>query len=268
MAKSDVTTLCAVDKGLRIKAVIVARAPGVICGIGIAKEVFRTFDRRIKFSALRTDGAMLKKNTTVAVIAGGASSILSAERVAINFLSLLSGIATRTRLFVERVRPYRVQIMDTRKTLPGLRALEKYAVRVGGGHNHRMSLDAMALIKENHLDAAGVANPTNIVAKIRRKTRGRCIIEVEARSLDECAQALGSKPDIVLLDNMSVRQVRSCVQLRNKFSRRDSHRVLLEASGNIRFRTIKRYAACGIERISLGTLTKDIEALDFSLDIT
>jgi nicotinate-nucleotide pyrophosphorylase (carboxylating) len=181
----------------------------------------------------------------------------------LNFLSLLSGIATRTQAFVKKVKPFRVKILDTRKTLPGLRILEKYAVRVGGGFNHRFRLDDQVLIKENHIDIAGFAGIKEGLKAIRDNL-AEVAVEIEVRDLKEFKDAFLLRPDIIMLDNMGLTDIRKAVKLKNKLSLN----IKLEASGNINIDNIAAYASTGIDFISLGTLTKDIDALDFSLEIT
>ena len=154
IGERDITTTAIIPKSKYVKALLLAKEDGIVCGLGIAAEVFKVKDKNIRFKPLILDGQKIRKGGVIAHIFGRAQSILTAERVALNFLSLLSGVATKTREYVDKVRPYKVKILDTRKTLPGLRALEKYAVRIGGGYNHRMRLDEMILIKDNHLKVA------------------------------------------------------------------------------------------------------------------
>ncbi|MDD5156224.1 MAG: carboxylating nicotinate-nucleotide diphosphorylase [Candidatus Omnitrophica bacterium] len=263
--RGDVTAKLAIPAGLFIDAVIIAKEKGVLCGLELAKSVFRKKDGSVKFSSGLKDGDIISKGLVVAKIRGRARSILSSERVALNFLSFLSGIATRTSAFVRKTRPFKVRILDTRKTLPGLRQLEKYAVRTGGAFNHRFSLDEMILIKENHIDIAGWEK----ISRAVKNNRGSKIkTEIEARNLKEFKYALFLKPDIIMLDNMSLRDIREAVRLRNKAAAAAAIAgPKLEASGNINLANIVSYAACGIDFISLGTLTKDIDSLDFSLEV-
>lgn len=254
---ADITTRLVIPKGKKTKAIIISKENGVICGIDIAGLVFKAIDKNIKFKPLISDGDEVRKGKILAKVFGDASRILTAERVALNFLGMLSGIASKTRLFLEGVKPYKVKILDTRKTLPALRSLEKYAVRVGGGYNHRMRLDEMILIKDNHLK---VVNGYQGLQGLAR-SRGRYKVEIEVKNLKEFKQALKLKPDIIMLDNMDVKQVREAVKIRNGL------RPKIEVSGNVTLNTVKKYASCGVDFISVGSLTKDIDSLDISLDI-
>lgn len=266
IGRGDVTTNSIIPKAAKISAEIRAKENGILAGIEIAGRVFQEADKRIRFRAMKRDGNRIKPKDVVAKLYGPAAGILSAERTALNFLSFLSGIATRTNLFVQKVRPFRVAILDTRKTLPALRELEKYAVRTGGAHNHRQCLYDMMLIKENHIDASAIKDIRSLVAEARAHARGKALVEIEARNLREFKEALCAKPDIIMLDNMPLNSVKKAVALRDATG--GARQIRLEASGNITFGTIRAYAATGVDSISLGTLTKDVSALDFSLDLT
>ncbi len=261
IGRGDITTECLISRDKKMTAVIITKEPGVICGLDIAGLVFKTLDKRIKFISLVRDGAQIGSGRQIAKISGPAKGILSAERVALNFLSLLSGIATRTQAFVKKTKPSKVKILDTRKTIPGLRGLEKYAVKAGGGFNHRFGLDDMFLIKENHIDIAGLKD---IKERLKKGRFLKIKLEAEARNLSEFKDVLCFKPDIIMLDNMTPKNIRQVVKLKNKLSLD----IKIEASGNINIDNIAAYASTGIDFISLGTLTKDIDALDFSLEIT
>ncbi|MFH1641061.1 MAG: carboxylating nicotinate-nucleotide diphosphorylase, partial [Candidatus Omnitrophota bacterium] len=219
------------------------------------------------FKPLLRDGDTVDKGKVLAKISGSASGILSSERVALNFLGFLSGVSTRTAEFVRSISPYKTRILDTRKTLPGLRRLEKYAVRVGGGFNHRLRLDEMVLIKENHLEIAGSRGIGEAIRMVRSKIGKNIKLEVEVRNLQEFKEALYAKPDIIMFDNMRVSAIKKAVKLRNAMQPRVlSPKPKLEASGNIGLKNIASYAATGVDFISLGTLTKDIKSLDVSLE--
>jgi nicotinate-nucleotide pyrophosphorylase (carboxylating) len=256
------------DKNIR--AVIVTSEKGVACGLDVARMAFKLQDNRVRFTALVKDGARLKKRQVLSRIYGRASSILSSERVALNFLGLLSGIATRTAEFVKRVENYRIKIMDTRKTIPGLRQLQKDAVRVGGGHNHRFRLDEMVLIKDNHLVTSSVlrsATPVKYIIKdIKDKKPKNVKLEIEVKNLREFKESLKADPDIIMLDNMKIADIKRAVRI-NRNRQYAKHRTLLEASGNIKLKNIRAYAKTGVDAISLGTLTKDVRSLDLSLEI-
>lgn len=256
IGKRDITTELTIPKNKLIDVVLLAKEDGIICGLEIAKLVFRTQDKNIKFRPQIKDGDSVKKGRIFAKISGRASSILAAERVALNFLSLLSGIATKTKKYVEAVKPYNVKIMDTRKTIPGLRELEKYAVRVGEGYNHRFRLDEMVLIKDNHLVASCVKKLIEIAKKKKPKN---IKLEIEVRNWREFKEALKAKPDIIMLDNMKIDDIKKAVEIRPK--------TLLEASGGINLKNIKKIAATGVDMISVGDLTHSVKSIDMSLEI-
>ena len=270
----DITSGLVIPAGKKAKAVILAKEKGVLCGLELARLVFKTVDKGIRFKAASSDGKIVKKGKIIARLEGGARSILKAERVALNFLARLSGIATKTSQFVQRVKPYPVKIMDTRKTTPGLRVLEKYAVRCGGGANHRMGLWDQVLLKDNHLLVARRSSLVSskrplqkIIKKIRKTAKGKKI-EVEVKNLQEFKQALLAKPDIIMLDNFDLKSIKKAVKLRNdiRYTIYDIRKVQLEVSGGVNLNNVRRIAACGVEMISVGELTHSAPALDFSLN--
>ena len=223
IGKGDLTTSLCVSSSRKSKALILAKDRGVLCGIEIAKKVFKLLDPSLKFRNFKNDGDALTKEDRVAQIIGKAASILTAERTALNFLSLLSGIATYTRKFVDRIKDTKTKIMDTRKTTPTLRVLEKYAVRVGGGFNHRRGLWDGILVKDNHLKASKIVYKRRVNTKrlkqvfslIRSKTDHK--IEIEVESFEEFKKVVFIRPDIVLLDNFNLKAIRKSVEFRNKY---------------------------------------------------
>ena len=254
IGKKDITSTLIFPKGKKVIAEIIARQPCVVCGLDIAKAVFKARDKMLKFTGRAKDGRHIKKNTILARIEGRAGSILAAERVALNFLSLLSGVATKTNEFVKAVRPYRVKILDTRKTIPGFRKLQKYAVKTGGGYNHRMGLSDMILVKDNHLKAAiskkrGIAT---LIEELRRKTQKRIKIEIEVKDLKEFREALMAKPDMIMLDNMKLSQMKKAAAMKRKYLKPEQP-ILLEASGGITRKNIRKVAStqffCGLDGI-------------------
>lgn len=257
----DITTKAIIPAGEKAKAVVRAKEDGVIAGLFAAREVFRHLDRRINFSPKVKDGKFVKKGTVIAVVSGPARGILTGERVALNFLQHLSGIATLTRLFKLRVTGYglRVKILDTRKTIPGLRVLEKYAVKIGGGVNHRMGLHDAVLIKDNHLKLAGGVKKA--VEGIRRQYGAKKAIEVEAKTIAEVKEAVKAGADRILLDNMSSKALRQAVRLCRKA------RIKTEASGGVNLKNVRAIAGTGVDFISIGALTHSAPALDISLKI-
>lgn len=261
----DITTRAIVPAEQRAKAEIKAKAKGVIAGLAVAKEVFHRVDPRITFTAKIKDGKEVKKGTVIATLAGPARGILTGERVALNFLQHLSGIATMTREFVIRARSteHRAQVLDTRKTTPGLRVLEKYAVKMGGGTNHRMGLYDAVLIKDNHIAlAGGIAKAIEKMSNVRcpMPNEGRTI-EVETKTLAEVKTAITAGADRILLDNMSVKDLRRAVKLCKKA------KIKTEASGGVNLANVRAIAKTGVDYISIGALTHSAPALDISLKI-
>jgi nicotinate-nucleotide pyrophosphorylase (carboxylating) len=256
----DVTSRATIPEGQFGKAAFVARAPGVLAGMEAAVYVFERVDPKVKLSGRGGDGHRLSEGERFATVEGPMRSILMAERTALNFLQRLSGVATLTRQFVEATAGLPTKILDTRKTTPGWRRLEKYAVRVAGGTNHRVGLFDMVLIKDNHVAAVG----GNITAAIRhaREQFPKLPLEVEVESLPQLEVALASNPDIVLLDNMGVEQMREAVARRNSIA----PTVQLEASGGVNLQTVRAIAETGVDRISVGALTHSAKALDIALD--
>lgn len=258
----DLTTLATVPAEQAIVATIITRQPGVIAGLDIATAVFQTVDANLHVEQLVSDGTAVAANDRLSRIEGSARSILTAERTALNFLGRLSGIATLTAACVAAVAGTRAAIIDTRKTTPGLRALEKYAVRMGGGRNHRFALDDGILIKDNHIAAAGGIGVA--ITRARQHAPHLLKIEVECETLEQVQQALDAGADVILLDNMSIGQQKEAVAV---IRQRDA-RVLIEASGNIGTNPerLAAEAATGVDFISLGALTHSAPNFDVSLE--
>lgn len=254
----DVTSRAIFPRGHRSRAAIDAKQDLVICGLAVAAAVFRRVDRRLRVRALVRDGELVRCGTDVMTVEGPTASLLAAERTALNFLQRLSGVATQTRRYVDAVRDTGVQIVDTRKTTPGWRALEKYAVRTGGGRNHRLSLRDLVLIKDNHIAAAG--SVAAAIRLCRAKAPRRLKVEAEAKTLAEVAEALAAGADIILLDNMTPARIRAAVKL-------IAGRATVEVSGGVRFETLRRFALPGVDLISVGALTHSVAAADLSLDL-
>jgi nicotinate-nucleotide pyrophosphorylase (carboxylating) len=257
----DITSTLTVPAGRQAHGRLVAKAAGVISGIDVAGEVFRRVDPAITFTPLVRDGDAVAAMTPIATVEGPARSLLTAERVALNLLQRLSGVATVTARYVAAVRGTKARIVDTRKTTPGLRALEKAAVRHGGGHNHRFGLTDGVLIKDNHLAAVGGADRVARAVCLARQGAPHTLrIEIEVTTLDELAQALAAGADIVLLDNMDVAAMRKAVAMTDG-------RALLEASGGVTLESVAEIAATGVDLISVGALTHSAPALDISLEL-
>ncbi len=268
--QKDITTTLAISSKLKGKGVIVAQEKGILSGLEVAKAVFKQLNRKIVFKALKKDGSAFKKGDKIATIQGSLQTILTGERVALNFLSLLSGVTTLTKKFVEKVKGAGVEIKDTRKTIPNLRILEKYAVGIGGGRNHRISLSDGIIIKDNHLKAAGYIRRgrlnkerfAGLVTTLKKKSSLK--VEIEVENLGELKEVLKYKPDIIMLDNFSVKNLNSAVSLRNKYY----PKIKLEASGGVNLKNIKAVASSGVDHISIGMITDSPEVIDFSLDIS
>ena len=260
IGQGDITTNNLFTDNRIIDAHLVYKSQGIVCGLNVAQCVFKTMNPKIQFKKLVKEGSEVKKGTIVAVIKGPIKSVLTAERVAINFLTHLSSIATHTRAFVGQIKPYKSKIYDTRKTTPLLRQLERYAVSIGGGYNHRFDLSSMAMIKDNHRMMLVGIGFKEAVDKIKSKTNKQVVLEVD--TLKELKEALTSRAEIILLDNMTPSQVQKAVVLRNKFQ----SKCLLEASGGIGLNSVRSYAKTGVERISIGSLTSIKQPIDISLD--
>jgi nicotinate-nucleotide pyrophosphorylase (carboxylating) len=256
--RGDPTTEATVPAGLRAVAAVVLREPGVVCGLDLAFEVIRRLDPEATMERLADDGdAVAEAPATVARIAGSARAILTAERTAVNLLQRLSGIATSTRRYVDAVAGTRAAILDTRKTAPGLRRLDKLAVACGGGTNHRADLADAVLIKDNHVALAGGVGAAVAAA---RAARPDLHVQTEADTLDQLDEALAAGADSVLLDNMSLPELRAAVA-------RAGGRTRLEASGGITLDTVRAIAETGVDAISVGALTHSVKALDISLEV-
>lgn len=259
LGAGDVTSRALVDPGRVITAVVIARHACVVCGVDVATRVFRDLDPGARVRVLVPDGCRARRNGHLMRITGKARAILAGERTALNFLQRLTGIATLTARFVAQVKPHETRILDTRKTTPAWRLLEKYAVRCGGGNNHRMGLYDQVLIKDNHRRLWGVRDLAEAVHTARRRCPG-VPVEVEVETEAELERALAARPDWILLDNMTPARLRRCVNLCRG-------RCPLEASGGITLANIKAVAAAGVQAISLGCLTHSAPAADLSLEI-
>ncbi len=264
----DITCDYALNKKAHIQAVISSKDENVVvCGLGVVKEVFWQVDRKTKVAAHVKEGSLLRSKTEICTVTGQAESILKAERTALNFLGRLSGIATQTRLLADKISKYKTRILDTRKTTPGLRILEKYAVKTGGGSNHRSGLYDQILIKDNHLRIlkkdSSCRSLSDIIKRTRSKAPKKTIIEIEVSNIEELKDALLGKPDIIMLDNMNIAQMKKAVFLRDNVSRK----IKLEASGNITGKNIVPVAKCGVDFISMGMLTHSVKCVDFSLNV-
>jgi nicotinate-nucleotide pyrophosphorylase (carboxylating) len=255
---ADITTDAIIPEKLFLKGCIFAKEDGRIAGLSILQLFYSHFYHSVSVKSVSTDGELIQKGQRIMEIRGPGRILLTTERLTLNILQRMSGIATQTERFVERVRGTKATILDTRKTAPGLRALDKLAVQMGGGTNHRLGLFDSYLIKENHIEAAG--NLTEAVRRVREKNSQMRTIEVEVRSLSELNEALGLRLDRILLDNMSIEQMKSAVEL-------TAGQTPLEASGSITLENVRQVADTGVNFISVGLLTHSVRALDLSFII-
>jgi len=262
LGRGDVTTEALIPDDQRGAGFIMAKEEGILAGIEAAEQVFHRVDRELKVEVLLTDGTRVKSGSRVARVSGSIASILKAERVALNFLQRLSGIASETNHYVEAVKGLPVRIMDTRKTTPGLRSLEKHAVKAGGGENHRINLGDGILIKDNHLAVlrSQGLNIKEIIAKAKQSAPQQLMVEVEVGTVSEALEAVEAGADIVMLDNMNIEDMRKAVKS-------IGGRALIEASGGITLDNVRAVAETGVDLISIGALTHSARALDISLEL-
>ncbi|HAJ33968.1 MAG TPA: carboxylating nicotinate-nucleotide diphosphorylase [Candidatus Atribacteria bacterium] len=254
----DITTDSIIPYDLKIKGIIKTKEEGVIAGLNIANLVFKKLDSNIIFQEKIKDGTKISRNKVLAEITGPTRTILKGERVALNFLQRMSGIATTTFKFCQEVKDFPVRIVDTRKTTPGLRILEKYAVRMGGGHNHRFGLYDAVLIKDNHIAVAGGIKST--VNSVRKQISHTVKIEVEVENLSQLQEALEMKVDIIMLDNMDLDTMKEAVKMAKG-------KTLIEASGGITLEKVRKIAQAGVDLISIGSLTHSVNSLDINMEI-
>ncbi|MEJ5264944.1 MAG: carboxylating nicotinate-nucleotide diphosphorylase [Bacteroidales bacterium] len=263
IGEGDHTSLATLDPEQQGRAILVAKQGGILAGIEIAKIVFHKINAHLRFHAFKKDGEEIFEGDTIFEVRGNAIAILMAERLALNIVQRLSGIATQTREYVKKIEGLPTKILDTRKTTPGMRLLDKYAVKVGGGTNHRIGLYDMILIKDNHIDfAGGIEIAIDRVHRYLQQKNLNLKIEIEARSLDDVQKIL-KKGGVhcILLDNFTPSQTREAVAMING-------RFETESSGNITLQNVREYAECGVDYISIGALTHQIRSLDFSLKVS
>ncbi len=254
----DVTTDYLIPAEQEGEGKFVSKADGIVCGVEIAVRVFKILDENISFEILKNDGDQVKKGDEILRLKGKTAVLLKGERTALNLIQHMSGIATASNKYAKIVEGTKASIADTRKTLPGLRPLQKYAVMTGGAKNHRYNLSDAAMLKDNHIDAAG--GITNAITKLRSKIGHMTKIEVETRNLDELREALDARADIIMLDNMSPELMKQAVEITDG-------RAVLEASGGITDETLRAVAESGVDIISVGALTHSVQAFDISMYI-
>jgi len=265
IGKGDITSKLTVPKPAQALALIMAKEDAVIAGLPVAKLVYEMVDPALTFDGLLQDGSRVEYGDILVKIQGSARSILAGERVALNFLQHLSGVATLTAKYVEQVQGTSAKILDTRKTLPGFRVLDKYAVRMGGGTNHRMGLYDMVLIKSNHAELAGGIG--NAIRKIKRLNGKGTKVVAEVRNLNEATEALFASPDRLLLDNMSLDKIREVVALVETSNRAREVKTDLEVSGGVNLDNVRAIAETGVNFVSVGALTHSARAVDLSLTL-
>ncbi len=263
LGSGDVTTEAVYSGNREVEALLIAKEPGILAGLDIAGYIFRQLDSRVRITGYREDGDQVDNGDSIALISGRADAVLKGERTALNFMQRMSGIATRTRNYLNLISNTGASILDTRKTAPGLRLLDKQAVRTGGGENHRTGLFDRYLIKENHINVAGgITEAIDKCVNHRQKHSENLLIEVEVKNLEETKQAIAhEKCDIILLDNMSLSDMAEAVKLANGDKK-------LEASGNVSEHTVRDIAETGVDYISIGEITHSVKALDISLLFT
>jgi len=254
----DITTESIIPYDLKAKGIIKVKEEGIIAGLGIAELVFKKLNPEITFQAKIKDGIKVSLGEILAEITGPAQTILKGERIALNFLQKMSGITTTTYQFCQEVKDFPVRITDTRKTTPGLRILEKYAVRIGGGYNHRFGLYDAVLIKDNHLAIAGGVKAA--ISSVRKRISHTMKIEVEVENLSQLQEALEMQADIIMLDNMDLDIMRKAVKMAK-------NKALIEASGGITLEKVKEIAQTGVDLISVGALTHSVKSLDINMEI-
>ncbi|MBN2572298.1 MAG: carboxylating nicotinate-nucleotide diphosphorylase [Ignavibacteriales bacterium] len=258
LGNGDITTNALVPEHQNAFAYLLVKEKGIIAGLDVCKKIFQILDKNIKWVNLVFDGGFVKPKTKLALLEGNYRAILTGERTALNFLQRISGVATLTNQFVKKLNGLNTRILDTRKTLPGFRLLDKYAVALGGGSNHRIGLYDMVMIKDNHIRIAG--GITNAVKQIRKSINKNIKIEVETTNLDEVAEALSLKVNVIMLDNMSIPIMKKAVKLING-------KTKTEASGGINLDNVRKVALTGVDFVSIGAITHSSKGLDISLEI-
>jgi len=272
LGAGDITSDSAIPEGLKASARLIVREEGIIAGLPLVSCVYEALDPQTSFAPAISDGAHATHGTSLGILTGSARAIFAGERTSLNFLQRLSGIATLTRRFVQEVSGTGTSILDTRKTTPGWRYLEKYAIRVGGGVNHRMGLYDQVLLKDNHIKALAASLGlkaaeaiAQAIGRAREATPTGTFIGVEVRNIDELRAALSQAPDLILLDNMPVDEVRRCVALARETGAQE--KPLLEVSGGVSLENVRAFAEAGVDRISVGALTHSAPALDIALEL-
>ncbi len=262
----DVTSFATIPERTQAVADVVAKQDLVVCGLFACEQTFAAVDPRVEFHRRAEEGAHVAKGAVVAHLEGPARALLAGERTALNFLQRLSGIATQARTFTDAAKPHPVKILDTRKTTPGWRALEKFAVKCGGGENHRVGLFDGILIKDNHVEACGGVGEA--IRRARAKGPSLLKIEVEVTTFDQLKEAIAESPDVILLDNFDLDGIKKCVEIARESGKKIGKRILLEVSGGVTLERIPALAATGVDFLSAGALTHSAKAADLSLELS
>jgi nicotinate-nucleotide pyrophosphorylase (carboxylating) len=261
VGSGDITTRATIPPNKKGRAKFIAKDNGIVAGLNVIERVFKLYDKKLKLKKFMRDGDKVNKGQIIAEVSGRISSILSAERTALNFLQRMSGIATLANKFLDEVKHTNVKIVDTRKTIPGLRILDKLAVAYGGCQNHRFGLYDMFLIKDNHIAAAGsITSAVKACQKLMRKKKKKIKIEVETENIEQVKEALSTNADIIMLDNFNIDEIKKAVELID-------HNKKIEVSGGITLDSVKTIAETGVDYISVGALTHSVKVLDISLKI-
>ena len=265
IGRGDLTTRFIIPRNQKGQAIIFSKSGGILAGLAVATLTFKLLDSGVKFKTFKKDWDKIKKGDKILQIYGKTQAILSAERTALNFLQRLSGIASLTFQFVRQIKSTKAKICDTRKTTPLWRSLEKYAVKIGGGTNHRFGLDAMILIKDNHIQAAG--SITEAVKPAKQKNKRNFPMEVETHNLREVKEALKAGVNFIMLDNFSLKNLKLAVKIIRGFEKKNNKKIKIEASGNVSLKNVKKIARTGVDLISVGKITHSAPALDFNLKL-
>lgn len=266
IGSGDITSQAIIPKTKRAKAIIKAKQDFIVCGLDIVEQVLKTKEKTIVFEKIRNDGDPVTKGDILATVEGKALTLLACERTALNFLQRLSGIATTTKMYTDHLKNYNTQLLDTRKTTPGFRALEKYAVKTGFGENHRLGLYDMVLIKDNHIKVAG--SITACVEKVKKNIKAQIKIEVECETFDEVKEALKNPIDMIMFDNMSYDEMEIAVKWVKEHNAKNKTAITTEASGGVTLENIEEIAKTGVDYVSVGSaLTLSAKAVDISMKI-
>ena len=261
-ASNDITSKALISQGQKARGYIIAKEPGIAGGLFLVQRIYRLLSKRVNVTVKAKESDQVKKGQVLVTLSGEARAILAGERTVLNFLQRICGIATYTNKFVKQIKGFRTKILDTRKTVPGWRFLDKYAVKMGGGSNHRLNLSESFLIKDNHKKICTLENILNMMPELKKSKK---VLEVEVETLDELTQVLKTRPTVIMLDNMPLKDIAQSVKIVRKLPA--GQRPLLEVSGGVNLRNVRNIAKTGVDFISVGAITHSAPALDISLEI-